>query len=73
LASCVETVARCRGLSRILLIASLDLDLADRLTSRTRMCKCGFLVADGSTASVMADQDLLAARDFVSRGVKWVV
>ncbi len=53
------------GLPHTLLIATHDLDLAARLTSRTLILKRGSLVADGPTASVLANQALLAEHDLV--------
>lgn len=50
-------------LSQTMLIATHDMDMVDRLTTRTILLNCGKIVADGPTASILSDEVLLDTND----------
>ena len=56
-----ELIELLRGLSQTVLIATHDLSLVEQLTPRTVVLHQGRIVADAATATILADEELLAA------------
>ncbi len=52
-------------LSETMLIATHDIDLAERLTTRTILLYQGKIIADGSSERILSDEDLLRANGMV--------
>ncbi|MEN6409066.1 MAG: ABC transporter ATP-binding protein [Anaerolineaceae bacterium] len=57
--SCRELTALLKELPQTMVIATHDMDLVSQLTTRTVILNRGKIVAEGPTAEIMADDDLL--------------
>lgn len=57
--ACRELTALLKELPQTMVIATHDMDLVNQLTTRTVILNRGKIVAEGPTAEIMADDDLL--------------